>query len=92
MAQAVYDGSCSVGLGIVKSAKGFEVRTFVKYGPAELSKQIQVGDILLNINERSTTTMPLESLEAVRCCSTPHNAASPACSRSLWALPIPQSG
>jgi hypothetical protein len=69
MAQAVYDGSCSVGLGIVKSAKGFEVRTFVKYGPAELSKQIQGGDMLLNINERTTTTMSLESLEAVCCCS-----------------------
>jgi hypothetical protein len=69
MAQAVYDGSCSVGLGIVKSAKGFEVRTFVKYGPAELSKQIQPGDMLLNINERSTTTMSLENLEAVRRCS-----------------------
>jgi C-terminal processing protease CtpA/Prc len=70
MAQAVYDGgSCSVGMGIVKSAKGFEVRTLVKYGPAELSKQIQSGDMLHNVDGRSTTEMSLESLEAVSCCS-----------------------
>ena len=44
-----------VGMQVVKSAKGWEVKSFTRYGTAELSKQIQPGDVLMAINEKNTT-------------------------------------
>jgi C-terminal processing protease CtpA/Prc len=61
---------CNVGLGIVYSVKGHEVRNLVKYGPAELSKQILERDILLNINERSTVQMSQDAVNEVCYCSS----------------------
>jgi len=65
----VVDGSCNVGIGLMKTVRGHEVKNLVKYGPAELSKQILVGDMLFNINERSTVQMSQENVAAVRTCS-----------------------
>jgi hypothetical protein len=89
----VVDGSCNVGIGLMKTVRGHEVKNLVKYGPAELSKQILVGDMLFNINERSTVQMSQENVAAVRTCSA-HSvpAFSHACARNLWVLLIPRSG
>ena len=58
-----------VGMQVVKSAKGWEVKSFTRYGTAELSKQIQPGDVLMAINEKNTTLMALEAVYQVCHCS-----------------------
>jgi C-terminal processing protease CtpA/Prc len=64
------DIGCSVGLALAKTVRGHEVRSFLKYGPAELSKQILVGDMLFNINDKPTAPMSAESVATVRNCSS----------------------
>ena len=67
-----------VGMQVVKSAKGWEVKSFTRYGTAELSKQIQPGDVLMAINEKNTTLMALEAVYAVcHCSARPPSPAPP---------------
>ncbi len=88
---SVSDIGCGVGLALAKTVRGHEVRSLVKYGPAELSKQILVGDMLFNINDKPTATMSADNVASVRSCISPRARAaiSHSCSRSYWAPPIP---
>lgn len=63
------DIGCSVGLVLAKTVRGHEVRSFVKYGPAELSKQILVGDMLFNINDKPTAPMSADNVASVCSCN-----------------------